>query len=377
MDILEFSSQAEGRFESSDRVEPQKLDDATFEPNTYIEQNLDYADAEAIQADFTGVMDSVIVQAQNEVASGADRVSGYEQGSATPIPLPKPGMDPDPIDLDDRVSSLPVPLPDPEVERNEEVSTLPVPLPDPEAEGNDDASVLPLPLPGPGTEGYDAASSLPLPLPGPEAGRNEEISAIPITIPDVKTGGNDEVSATPITLPDQKREGNDEISATPITLPGQNREENDDVSTFPKPIPEPGPEGQNQAADLPGPLPTPGAENPDQIGFKFFTKEPSGQDETPLPESSDQSNFKVEQGEVQAPLPGKTDARVEVTAETAAVDRMVENAMDSMQNQSQSFNLQYLQLQNNISQENRQFTMVSNIMKVKHDTAKNSINNIR
>ena len=48
-----------------------------------------------------------------------------------------------------------------------------------------------------------------------------------------------------------------------------------------------------------------------------------------------------------------------------------------MQEMNQSFNLQYLMLQNKISQENRQFSMVSNIMKNKHDTAKNSINNIR
>ena len=39
--------------------------------------------------------------------------------------------------------------------------------------------------------------------------------------------------------------------------------------------------------------------------------------------------------------------------------------------------LQYLQLQQDMQHENRQFTMVSNIMKVKHDTAKSSINNIR
>jgi hypothetical protein len=44
---------------------------------------------------------------------------------------------------------------------------------------------------------------------------------------------------------------------------------------------------------------------------------------------------------------------------------------------SQSFNLQYLQLQNDLQQESRQFTLVSNIMKNKHDTAKNSINNLR
>lgn len=42
-----------------------------------------------------------------------------------------------------------------------------------------------------------------------------------------------------------------------------------------------------------------------------------------------------------------------------------------------SFNLQYLNLQKKIQKDNRQFTMISNILKVKHDTAKNSINNIR
>jgi hypothetical protein len=43
----------------------------------------------------------------------------------------------------------------------------------------------------------------------------------------------------------------------------------------------------------------------------------------------------------------------------------------------QSFNLQYLQLQQDMQAQNRQFTLISNIMKVKHDTAKNAINNIR
>ncbi len=43
----------------------------------------------------------------------------------------------------------------------------------------------------------------------------------------------------------------------------------------------------------------------------------------------------------------------------------------------ESFNLQYLQLQQDMQQQNRQFTMISNIMKVKHDTARSAINNIR
>ncbi|MFC1684304.1 hypothetical protein ACFL0R_02380 [Pseudomonadota bacterium] len=51
-----------------------------------------------------------------------------------------------------------------------------------------------------------------------------------------------------------------------------------------------------------------------------------------------------------------------------------EAGMGEMQ---RSFNEQYLQLQNKISHESRQFSLVSNIMKNRHDTAKNSINNIR
>ncbi|TFG31239.1 hypothetical protein EU527_12970 [Candidatus Thorarchaeota archaeon] len=43
----------------------------------------------------------------------------------------------------------------------------------------------------------------------------------------------------------------------------------------------------------------------------------------------------------------------------------------------ESFNLQYLQLQQDMQAQNRQFTMVSNIMKVKHDTANSVIRNMR
>jgi hypothetical protein len=42
-----------------------------------------------------------------------------------------------------------------------------------------------------------------------------------------------------------------------------------------------------------------------------------------------------------------------------------------------SFNLQYLELQNAMQNDNRQYTAVSNIMKTKHDTVKNTIANIR
>jgi hypothetical protein len=42
-----------------------------------------------------------------------------------------------------------------------------------------------------------------------------------------------------------------------------------------------------------------------------------------------------------------------------------------------SFNLQYLQLQDQMQRENRSYTAISNIMKTKHDTVKNSISNVR
>jgi hypothetical protein len=53
------------------------------------------------------------------------------------------------------------------------------------------------------------------------------------------------------------------------------------------------------------------------------------------------------------------------------------NATQQMQEMQMSFNLQYLQLQENMQNANRQYTAVSNIMKTKHDTVKNSISNIR
>lgn len=44
---------------------------------------------------------------------------------------------------------------------------------------------------------------------------------------------------------------------------------------------------------------------------------------------------------------------------------------------NQSFNLQYLNLQQAMQDEQRRFTLLCNLMKTKHDTAKNSISNLR
>jgi hypothetical protein len=53
------------------------------------------------------------------------------------------------------------------------------------------------------------------------------------------------------------------------------------------------------------------------------------------------------------------------------------NATKQMQEAQVSFNMQYLQLQSQMQHENRSYTAISNIMKTKHDTVKNSIANIR
>lgn len=48
-----------------------------------------------------------------------------------------------------------------------------------------------------------------------------------------------------------------------------------------------------------------------------------------------------------------------------------------MMEMNQVFNLQYLMLQQNMQAENRQYTALSNIMKAKHDAAKNALSNLK
>jgi hypothetical protein len=52
-------------------------------------------------------------------------------------------------------------------------------------------------------------------------------------------------------------------------------------------------------------------------------------------------------------------------------------SLEALQRESQSFNLQLLALQEEIQQENRRFTTVSNVLRARHDTAKAAIGNIR
>jgi len=51
--------------------------------------------------------------------------------------------------------------------------------------------------------------------------------------------------------------------------------------------------------------------------------------------------------------------------------------VEQLQEIQMRYSLQYIQLQSQMQDENRNYSAVSNIMKTKHDTVKNSISNIR
>jgi hypothetical protein len=57
-------------------------------------------------------------------------------------------------------------------------------------------------------------------------------------------------------------------------------------------------------------------------------------------------------------------------------DGDVLEATRTLQAEARTFNLQYLQLQEGMQRESREFTALSNVMRVKHDSAKAAISNI-
>lgn len=72
------------------------------------------------------------------------------------------------------------------------------------------------------------------------------------------------------------------------------------------------------------------------------------------------------------PDPGTSATR----AAAAGGEGDVLEATRALQQEAQTFNLQYLQLQESMQRESREFQALSNVMKVKHDSAKAAINNI-
>jgi len=77
-----------------------------------------------------------------------------------------------------------------------------------------------------------------------------------------------------------------------------------------------------------------------------------------------------------AALAPRGSGQIGAAAGGAGQDQLLQ-ATRQMQETQMSFNLQYLQLQSQMQHENRSYTAISNIMKTKHDTVKNSISNVR
>ncbi len=77
---------------------------------------------------------------------------------------------------------------------------------------------------------------------------------------------------------------------------------------------------------------------------------------------------------IQAAVGGLKELRGSGPDLGGAGDQM--DKMWAMQRENQVFNLQYMQLQEATQSDNRRFSTMSNLMKVRHDTAKAAINNM-
>jgi hypothetical protein len=75
--------------------------------------------------------------------------------------------------------------------------------------------------------------------------------------------------------------------------------------------------------------------------------------------------------------PASALAGAAVPAGVSAGDGSDLATMQAMQRESQAFNLQLLNLQEEVQQENRRFSTLSNVLRAKHDTAKAAVSNIR
>jgi hypothetical protein len=60
--------------EESEKEEVQKLDEATFEPRSLIEETADYKQAEAIQEKFTAVVDNAVSQAAEDTSGQTSQI---------------------------------------------------------------------------------------------------------------------------------------------------------------------------------------------------------------------------------------------------------------------------------------------------------------
>jgi hypothetical protein len=83
----------------------------------------------------------------------------------------------------------------------------------------------------------------------------------------------------------------------------------------------------------------------------------------------------VAQGVAASPRPGAAGGAAPPGAATSSGDAF--EAARLLQAEGQSFNLRYLELQERLQRESREFTAMSNVMKVRHDAARAAIQNVQ
>ena len=81
-------------------------------------------------------------------------------------------------------------------------------------------------------------------------------------------------------------------------------------------------------------------------------------------------------GHGRAPASSSAASAVSTAATAGGSGGDLVEATRVLQQEAQSSNLQFLQLQESMQRESREFTSLTNVMKVKHDSAKAAINNI-
>jgi hypothetical protein len=185
--------------EKPENAEPQKLDDATFEPRSLVEQTGDYRQAESIQNTLVVLVDTT-APAQEAVTAVAPHTPGEaDRSKVTTSPGEGEGK---------KVDAIPITVPDVRTGMDE-ASSLPLPIPHPK----DEVSTMPIPIPTP----KDEVGSLPIPIRGEKTGpalipendiRPEGEKSGPALIPendivpDAASGG--EADSLPLPIPSPK-----------------------------------------------------------------------------------------------------------------------------------------------------------------------------
>jgi hypothetical protein len=127
----EVRTHPEGQLEGSETrsSEQQALDNATYQPRSYVEQNGNYPQAETIQTTLVSVVENTST-AQDISATPLPIPNEAKDVGATPLPIPREAQD---------ISATPLPIP----REAQDISATPLPIPR-EAQ---DISATPLPIP--------------------------------------------------------------------------------------------------------------------------------------------------------------------------------------------------------------------------------------